>query len=235
MTNSSYLERREKLELYFDRTAVKAWERLTSDAPVSRVRQSVRAGRDAMRNQLLSWLPDDLNGKRILDAGCGTGALAIAAAERGAQVTAIDISASLIDVAEKRTPAGLASRIDYQVGDMLSAPVSTFDHVLSMDSLIHYSEQDLKAAISDLLCCLTPNRSTMLFTVAPRTRLLMLMKNAGQLFPGSDRSPAIEPISVPSLRDAIRHDESPSGTTVGRDRRINTFFYKSHALELTKQ
>jgi magnesium-protoporphyrin O-methyltransferase len=40
----------------------------------------VRAGRDEMRNLLLSWLPDDLSGKRLLDAGCGTGAFAVEAA-----------------------------------------------------------------------------------------------------------------------------------------------------------
>ena len=58
---------------YFDRTATKAWERLTSDAPVSRIRQTVREGRDRMRALMLSRLPADLRGARVLDAGCGTG------------------------------------------------------------------------------------------------------------------------------------------------------------------
>ena len=70
----SYVTRRGQLENYFDRTAAQAWSRLTSDAPVSRIRATVRAGRDRMRSTLLSWLPEDLYGRRILDAGCGTGA-----------------------------------------------------------------------------------------------------------------------------------------------------------------
>jgi magnesium-protoporphyrin O-methyltransferase len=46
----------------------------------------VRAGRDEMRNTLLlSWLPEDLRGKRLLDAGCGTGALPWKLAKRGAR------------------------------------------------------------------------------------------------------------------------------------------------------
>ena len=81
---ASYAERRGELEHYFDRTAADAWARLTSDAPVSRIRATVRAGRTEMRNTLLSWLPEDLTGARILDAGCGTGALAVEAARRGA-------------------------------------------------------------------------------------------------------------------------------------------------------
>ncbi|MEO1283071.1 MAG: magnesium protoporphyrin IX methyltransferase, partial [Pseudomonadota bacterium] len=49
MASASYQERKGELETYFDRTAVDAWKRLTSDAPVSRIRATVRAGRDAMR------------------------------------------------------------------------------------------------------------------------------------------------------------------------------------------
>ena len=49
-------QRRSEIEHYFDRTAVAAWEKLTSDAPVGRIRQTVRAGRDEMRATLLSWL-----------------------------------------------------------------------------------------------------------------------------------------------------------------------------------
>ena len=38
MATSNYLQRRGELEHYFDRTAVKAWARLTSEEPVSRIR-----------------------------------------------------------------------------------------------------------------------------------------------------------------------------------------------------
>ncbi len=92
MTSATYIARRDELERYFDRTAVEAWTRLTSDAPVSRVRATVRAGRDAMREIIASWLPQDLRGARVLDAGCGTGALAVALARRGADVLGVDVS-----------------------------------------------------------------------------------------------------------------------------------------------
>jgi magnesium-protoporphyrin O-methyltransferase len=35
-----------------------------------------------MRNVLLAYLPRDLSGQRVLDAGCGTGALAVELAKR---------------------------------------------------------------------------------------------------------------------------------------------------------
>ena len=83
MTSTTYFARRDQLERYFDRTAVEMWKRMTSDAPLSRVRATVRAGRDAMRETILGWLPLDLHGARILDAGCGTGALAFELANAG--------------------------------------------------------------------------------------------------------------------------------------------------------
>src|ERR1700760_3749228 len=120
MTSAQYLERRSELETYFDRTALDAWSRLTSDAPVGRIRATVRAGRDEMRRTLLSWLPDDLRGARLLDAGCGTGALSIDAARRGADVVAVDISPSLIEIARRRFPLDLNPQaIRFAAGDML--------------------------------------------------------------------------------------------------------------------
>src|ERR1700744_264817 len=107
MTSAQYLERRSELEAYFDRTALDAWSRLTSDAPVNRIRATVRAGRDEMRRTLLQWLPQDLRGARVLDAGCGTGALAVEAARRGAQVIAVDLSPTLIALARERLPHDL--------------------------------------------------------------------------------------------------------------------------------
>ena len=138
MNSSTYLNQRRKLKIYFDRTAARAWEQLTSDAPVSRIRQSVRAGRDSMRSMLLDWLPEDLSGKRVLDAGCGTGALSIAAAQRGASVVGIDLSPSLIELARSRMPEALSGQVEFRSGDMLSAEPESFDYVVAMDSLIHY-------------------------------------------------------------------------------------------------
>jgi magnesium-protoporphyrin O-methyltransferase len=53
MDPTSYQQRRSEVEQYFDRTAFSAWARLTSDAPVSRIRATVRAGRERMRTNML--------------------------------------------------------------------------------------------------------------------------------------------------------------------------------------
>jgi len=120
---------------------------------VGRVRATVRAGRDRMRNTLLSWLPQDLTGQRILDAGCGTGALAVEAARRGAHVVAIDLSPTLVNLARERLPTELVNAsgwgsIDFRSGDMLDPALGEFDHVVAMDSLIHYRETDIVASLA---------------------------------------------------------------------------------------
>ena len=105
--SQSFLKTRDRLETYFDQTALKAWEVLTTDSPVSRVRAKVRAGRDKMRKILLNSLPNDLNGARILDAGCGTGKVSCELAQRGAKVLGVDISTSLVQIAKNRIPIDL--------------------------------------------------------------------------------------------------------------------------------
>jgi hypothetical protein len=147
MTSGTWQARRTQIETYFDRTASETWKRLTSDAPVSGIRATVRAGRDAMRATLLSWLPADMRGLRLLDAGCGTGALSVEAAKRGASVVAIDVSRSLVQVARERA-AGTPGEIRFEVGDMLDPYLGTFDHVVAMDSLIHYRAPDAVRALS---------------------------------------------------------------------------------------
>ena len=198
---SQYVRKREELTTYFDKTAAAAWSRLTSDAPVSRIRETVRAGRDSMRATLLGWLPDDLEGQRLLDAGCGTGALAIEAAERGAEVTAVDVSPTLVDLAAGRTPAQLAGQIHYRVGDMLDPALGDFDVVVAMDSMIHYAAEDIVSMLATLAARTT---RTMAVTFAPRTPALAVMHAVGRLIPHNEhRAPAIQPVSEQRLRTLI--------------------------------
>ena len=229
MTTASYAQFRGNLETYFDRTAAKAWEQLTSDAPVSGIRATVRAGRTAMRETLLGWLPADMRGRRLLDAGCGTGALAVEAAKRGAEVVAIDVAGSLVKIAEERAQAqghgGLA--IDWRVGDMCDPALGRFDHVVAMDSLIHYKALDIVDVLSQLG---GRTSGSIAFTFAPQTPLLMAMLGMGRLFPRGDRSPAILPVREQLLRMLIRNALPTAG--LGRDRRISASFYTSHALEV---
>jgi magnesium-protoporphyrin O-methyltransferase len=233
MTMEAFAERRSLLEAYFDRTALDAWKQLTSDAPVSKIRATVRAGRDRMRALLLGWLPSDIAGARVLDAGCGTGALSFEVARRGARVTAIDVSASLVKIARDRLPADLPEcSIDFRVGDMLESGCGEFDHVIAMDSLIHYETRDIVAAAARLA---KQTSRSILMTVAPRTPALTLMHTAGRIFPRGNRAPAIVPVGTAALRRQVAKEPELAGWRIGRTERVTTGFYISQAVELVRQ
>lgn len=228
----SYRATRNQLEHYFDRTAVDAWSKLTSDAPVSRIRATVRAGRQAMRDTLLGWLPADLDGARLLDAGCGTGLLATEAARRGADVTAVDLSPNLIRLARERVPQRFdRGRIVFHEGDMLDPQLGVFDYVVAMDSVIHYHGED----ICDMLAAMAERaHSAVLATFAPKTPLLAAMHASGRLFPRADRAPQIKPISERRLRRLLAREPRLAAWQAGRSQRISRGFYISQALEVRR-
>ena len=230
MANGSYQERREEIETYFDRTAADAWRKLTSDVKVSRIRATVRAGRDDMRATLLNWLPADLTGKRLLAAGCGTGALAFEAARRGAEVVAIDVAPTLIQIAQERTPEDLGpGSVHFEAGDMLDPAHGRFDHVVAMDSLIHYVPADVVKVLAGLA---GRTEGSILFTFAPKTPALAVMHAVGQLFPRGNRSPAIVPVGPDRLRALLAAEPALARWQPQRTRRIAVGFYTSQALEL---
>ena len=216
-----YSATRDRVEHYFDRTATKVWERLTSDAPVSRIRETVRKGRDQMRATMMARLPDDLAGCRVLDAGCGTGLMTAELAARGADVVAVDISPQLIGIAEQRLSDDHKKHVRFASGDMLSADHGWFDYVMAMDSLIYYTSPDIAAALEKLG---ERTAEAIIFTVAPRTPFLMTFFTIGKAFPRSDRSPVMIPQAFDTLNTAT------NGRLTKIDR-ITSGFYISECLE----
>jgi magnesium-protoporphyrin O-methyltransferase len=188
---------------------------------VSRIRQTVREGRDRMRATMLSRLPEDLSGLRVLDAGCGPGVMTAELAARGATVVAADISPQLVEIARARLPEAHRDRVTFHAGDMLSDALGAFDHVLAMDSLIYYTAADIDAA---LLRLGARTRGTVVFTVAPRTPLLMAFWGMGKLFPRADRSPVMQPHDHRTLA-------RPLPGRLDRVGRVTRGFYISDCLE----
>lgn len=86
-------------------------------------------------------------GLRVLDLACGTGNLAVLAAQRGATVSGIDIAPNLVAAAKARVAAeGL--NIDFEEGDAenLPYPDAAFDMVISMYGVMFAAHPQLAAA-----------------------------------------------------------------------------------------
>ena len=83
-------------------------------------------------------LAGDVAGRRILDAGCGSGPLFAALRDRGAIVTGIDASARMLEQARRR----LGADADLRVADLASPllfPDGAFDDVAA-SLVLHYLE-----------------------------------------------------------------------------------------------
>lgn len=90
------------------------------------------AVQDVAVSELLARAADVHSGHRVLDVAAGTGNTALAAARRGARVTATDLVSSALDTASRRAAVeGLA--LDVQVADAQDLPFEdgTFDVVMS--------------------------------------------------------------------------------------------------------
>jgi SAM-dependent methyltransferase len=91
----------------------------------------------------------DLSGRRLLDVGCGTGESFLPMLERGWEVTACDISASMLELA--RAKAGGPVRLEH--ADMRQLPAfGEFDLVWALDDAVNYllSDDELEQALSGM-------------------------------------------------------------------------------------
>src|SRR5271169_2224910 len=98
-------------------------------------------------------LAGDVAGRRILDAGCGSGPLFAALRDRGAVVTGIDSSTGMLELARQR----LGDDADLQVADLgspLPFPDGAFDDVIA-SLVLHYLE-DWGPTLAELRRVLTP-------------------------------------------------------------------------------
>jgi SAM-dependent methyltransferase len=94
-----------------------------------------------------------VTGRRILDAGCGSGPIAAALRDRGAVVTGIDSSAKMLELARQRLGASADLHLA-DLGSRLPFPDGAFDDVIA-SLVLHYLE-DWAGPLAELRRVLTP-------------------------------------------------------------------------------
>jgi ubiquinone/menaquinone biosynthesis C-methylase UbiE len=95
--------------------------------------------------------------KSILDAGCGSANHAIRLAAKGLNITAIDFSESVLEIARERVAAlGLSAKIKLQQADLTALPFDdhSFDVAYCWGVLMHIA--DVETAIAELCRVVKP-------------------------------------------------------------------------------
>ena len=99
-------------------------------------------------------------GQRVLDIGCGTGALTIRAALKGAAVKGFDVNPQMLEIAQKRTTeANLTKNIElFEMGiaELDNEASESYDTVMSGLCFSELSEDELNYALKEIKRILKP-------------------------------------------------------------------------------
>ncbi|MDX3102437.1 class I SAM-dependent methyltransferase [Nonomuraea angiospora] len=121
-------------------------------------------------------LAGDVTGRRILDAGCGSGPLFAALRDRGAIVTGIDASAGMLELARRRLGADADLRVA-DLGSPLPFPDGAFDDVIA-SLVLHYLE-DWGPTLAELRRVLRPG-GRLLVSVDHPFMITLMRRVAGE-------------------------------------------------------
>jgi len=97
---------------------------------------------------------------RVLDVGCGTGALSLRAARKGARVKGIDLNPEMLEIARQRTTkAGLEDQVTYAelgVAELDQEPAGSYDAVVSGLCFSELSPDEIRFTLKTLRSLLKP-------------------------------------------------------------------------------
>ncbi len=98
---------------------------------------------------------EKINGKKLLDFGCGPGFYSALLAERGADITGIDQNEFLISKANDLKASRSLSNIEFVCGDFASAslkwPYGSFDYIIAIDVIVSFDCMRPKHAHSEVV------------------------------------------------------------------------------------
>ena len=115
----------------------------------------------------------------VLDVGCGTGALTLRAARRGARVKAIDINAEMLEIARKKADAaGFDEEVEFVeagVAELDAEASASYDAVISGLCFSELSPDEVRYGLAQIARILKPGGKLLLADeVRPPTPLKRL-------------------------------------------------------------
>jgi SAM-dependent methyltransferase len=156
----------------------------------------------------------DVNGKTVLEYGCGNAINTLFLAHRGARVIALDISQELVEIARRRVQAnGLASRVEFMVGSAHDLPLAdnSVDVVFGIAILHHL---DLAVSAREVRRVLRGNGRAVFQEPVRNSKLIKMLR---PLVPY--RAADVSPFEYPLTDEQIR--TYAGGFRIARSRYFN--------------
>ncbi len=143
-----------------------------------------------LKQREIARLLGDVRGLAVADLGCGTGRTAVALAERGAQVTAVDFSEGMLAQARSRPGAGRVRFLVHDLEKPLPLGTDSVDRVLCSLALEHV--EGLDAAFREMARICRPDGRVVIMEMHPA----MLLKGVSAHFHDPKTGRDIRPKSV---------------------------------------
>lgn len=183
-----------EVEKYFEDTAKDGgfdrWRRIYGeDDNVNAVQKDIREGHQITVDKVLAWIDSDrtpIKGQTVADLGCGIGSLAVPLAQKGAIVSASDISGPMADAARERARASGVDMATFEAYKSdLESVKGSYNTVICIDVMIHYPENKMQEMVAHLASLATDR---VIISFAPKTWYYELLKKVGSLFPGPSKT-----------------------------------------------
>jgi malonyl-CoA O-methyltransferase len=145
----------------------------------------------ALEAPLVEDLLGEVQGKSILDVGCGTGRHATRLAAAGAVVQAIDFSAAMLERARQKAGAKSVAFNVHDLAKPLPFPTASFDRVLCALVLDHV--KDLKGLFKEMRRVCRPSGFVLVSAMHPAMMLRGVQARFHDPQTGQEVRPASEP------------------------------------------
>lgn len=218
---------------YFNNVGFDRWNRIYSeDGEVNSVQLDIRDGHAQTVNKVLKWVDQDgnANGLSFCDAGCGVGSLTLPLLDRGAVVTASDISDAMVKEAERRGLEAIPEKmpnVTFSTLDLESIQ-GQYDTVCCIDVMIHYPTEKAMEMVGKLAA--RADRR-LIISFAPSTFFLSILKKVGEFFPGPSKATRAYLHEEKKIRKALE----ANGFVIKRTEFTGTRFYFSTLLEAVRE
>jgi magnesium-protoporphyrin O-methyltransferase len=223
-------ETRKHVAKYFETSGFSRWTAIYGNGGIPPIWSVIREGHQRAIDTVIEWVKNDGH-RTALDAGCGTGTLAVALSDVGYEVDGFDSSAPMISYAKYAT-YGRTKGIPphFEVGDIhaLAGEGRSYDLVCCLDVLFHYPYDEVKVMLTNL-ASLSAKKFIGSFAVKTSMNSFWMMVGK-KYFHQKNRMTSLHLLSYDEVEQVLYR----AGFRMKRTRRVKRFFYDSFLFEAVR-